>query len=209
MCRSHKIIAREKIEVEGEGFSSLKDVAVKYSVSENYLRNRMRHGQSISEILQRLRSKEISINGKKYRSIKEAADEYKLPFSLMHRRMKMGMSAEEAVQLEQKRGATDPNKRKVKEFRDWKEFNAFENRTKKWDEDYNSVADYAKRLSDVPVQKAWSDEDETLFAQMVNDGLSIDYMALKLNCHDDDITQKLQERGDFEDSRLLIGNICK
>ena len=28
MCRSNKIIEREKIEVEGEGFSSLKEVAV-------------------------------------------------------------------------------------------------------------------------------------------------------------------------------------
>ena len=202
MCRSNKIIEREKIEVEGKGFSSLKEVAEKYSLPETYLKNAMRRGISVSEAIKRRQQRTFTIYGKPYESIKVAADEYNEPFSFLMKRRRAGMPLEEAIDGWHQKEPRLKDKSEAKRFGDWKGYVDFEKKVKEWDDQFNSVSDYVKNISKNPKQSVWSDDDKTLFDQLVKEGRPIDLIAAKLQFDEEDIIKKLIELNIFEEHAL-------
>ncbi|MDC3205428.1 ATP-binding protein [Paracoccaceae bacterium] len=199
ICRSQQLFEREQIEVNGIGFSSLEEIAEKYSIPERTLRYRMRRGHSIEEILKNLNKKQITVKGRTFPSLRQAAKEYALPMSFINKRLRAGMAVEEAFQIENFKSIKDE---KNKRWKSWKDFTDYEERIKSWDDTFNSVKEYAESIANSPEKKEWTQHEETIFNEMVNEGRPIDFIALKLECSDEDITKKLQERGVLEEYAL-------
>ena len=116
-CRNETgSFAKHEVEVFGQRFGSISELAANYEISASALSARLRGGQQPEDAVQALLP--ILVHGTPFKTLKAVAQYYNVPTpTLRHRIKKLGMTYEDAVALPVKQLKTGPVKVEGKTYK--------------------------------------------------------------------------------------------